>query len=444
MENKRRGIKKSRRGMTLVIAVVIVVVLAMLGIGLLQLARNARLQAVKDVLQMSARSAADAGIEHAVRYMIDGWNTAPVKSAWLLGWDATIPGTDSGLPGGNPVSVSLDGTFGNASFSYNIYKGTKEDGYQIISTGTAAGVTRTVHAAVVLRSVFFGIGAKRDIYVSPGMKLGTVPDGGKFVMQTNSIDPAAITLKPNIVIPGDVVVGPGGDTDIAINLAKSVVITGDTKAAEDYIDFPPVYPPEYLVSSPYSIPRIDSNDPNIAYIEENIKLDELRLGTAPLNLVKTLKVIGNKVEVFVDGFTQLPPNTELIVTEGSSLVLYLGGDMELKSDIRYGDIPPVNDEEIEDAARAISIMGTVDPITEIPLCTEIQFFPFNDFYGTIYAPDADPLYIAPGGDFYGAVVGADNLTLKPVGTFNFVTALYEFPDIEVMYMGIKHGSWWEE
>ena len=37
MKNRREGVKNSRRGMTLVLAVVIVVILALLGIGLIQL-----------------------------------------------------------------------------------------------------------------------------------------------------------------------------------------------------------------------------------------------------------------------------------------------------------------------------------------------------------------------------------------------------------------------
>ena len=442
---KSENNKKNRSGVALILAVTIVIILFLIGIGLIQLGRNARLQAVRDVVVISARTAADAGIEHAVRYMIDSWNTAANKPDWLSQWND---------PAGNELKVTypassylpMGDTFGNSEFQYKIYKGIKSNGYRVVSTGRAAGRTRIVHAAVVLRSVFFGVGAKRDIYISTGMILGTVPDNDMFIVQTNSIEDNAITLKPGLTIPGDVICGPGGDVATAIDFAPNVTIVppGESKAASDYIDFPPVYPPEELLSLPFSGPRIDVNDPHIAYIDGNIKLDELQFGTGLLTDVETLYIEGD-VKIFVDGFTYLSPGIQLIVTKDSSLVLYLGGNMDVKpgSDIIYGDTPHITDDEIIEAAKAISIKGTVAP-DGTPYCTEIQFFPNGDFYGTIYAPDADPLYIAPNGDFYGAIVGADNITLKPGGTFMFIPSLVDIEDVEVLHMGIKHGSWWEE
>lgn len=457
---KRKNNRTKRSGAALVLAVIMVIILFLTGIGLIQLGRNARLQAVKDVLKISARSAADAGIEHAVRYMIDVWNGETDKDAWVYStwYDATVwtdpavPATAIGYP--LPAPINLGGTFGDAEFQYNIYKGTRSDGYQIISTGTAAGATRIVHAAVVLRSVFFGIGAKKDIYIYPGMDLGTVPDGETFTIQTNN-EPddekkPAIILKPGTYVPGDVIVGPGDDIDEEIDSAPNVTITGEAKAAEDDIPFPPVYPPNpSLPVGSWTVPD-EVNEPNVAYISGDVELNGLTLGSG----IDTLYIEGNpavnggEVNVFVDGFTYLPSGTQLIVAKDSSLVLYLGGNMDIKpgSMITYANISEVTnptDEFIIEAASSISIKGTV-AIDGTPLCTDIQFFPNGDFYGTIYAPDADPLYIAPGGDFYGAIVGAGNITLKPGGTFMFIPSLVDTNDVEVLYMGIKNGSWWEE
>ena len=262
MKDKRGKIKNSRGGMVLVLAVIIVLILALIGIGLLQLGKNARLQGVKDVLKISARSAADAGIEKAVRVMIDSWNTATNKTTWLSSWNDPNAATPN-LSG----SVSLGGTFGNATATYGIYKGTQSKGYRITSTGTAGGVTRTVHAAVVLRSVFFGVGAKEAVRIEPGMTVGTVPDNDIFIIQTNSILPGAVTLKSGLTIPGDAVVGPGGDPDIAINSGSNVVIEGEAKASEDYIYFPPVYRPTGLPVG--TLTKVGSN----YYIYGNIQIN---------------------------------------------------------------------------------------------------------------------------------------------------------------------------
>jgi len=434
--------------MTLVIAVVIVVVLALIGLGLTRLGLNARLQAVKDVLQISARSAADAGIEHAVRWMIDSWNAATDKPTWVYTtwYDATewtdpaIPATDIGYS--LPAPVDMGDTFGDATFTYNIYKGTRPNGYQVVSTGTAAGVTRTVHAAVVLRSVFFGVGAKEEIYISPGEDFSTVPADETVKIWTN--DPGdeknpAVILKPGTYIPGDVIIGPGGDPDIGIDYAPNVTITGDAKPAEDEIPFPPVYPPDPpLPADSWTIPD-EVNEPNAAYISGDIELNGLTL----TGVINTLNIEGD-VEIFVNGDTYLGTNTKLIVTDGSSLILKLGGNLMVMpgSYIIYGATPHVTDDEIIEAAKAISIKGTV-ALDGTPLCTAIDFKPDGDFYGTIYAPDAS-LYIASGGDFYGAIVGGLDITLKPVGSFVYIPSLVDINDVEVLFMGIKHGSWWEE
>ena len=428
-------------------AVVVVLILALIGVGLIQLGRNARMQVVRNVSVISARAAADAGIEHAMRFMINSWNGATDKAVWLAGWyDAA--GTSEGAAFG---PVSLNDTFGSATFSYVINKGTQANGYEVTSTGIAAGKTRIVHAAIVLQPAFFGIGAKENIDIFPGVELGTVPDGGTFILQTNSIESSAITLKPNITVPGDVVCGPGGDPDVAIDTANNVTIEGQVRISESYVDFPPIYVPSGLSGLPFGTPAIDPCDSSIAYIYGDMRLDELQFNSGVLTGVDTLYIQGNpavnsgEVNIFVDGFTLLSTGSQIIATKDSSMTLYLGGNMDVQpgADIIYSDTPHVTDAEIIEAASSISIKGTVAP-DGTPLCTEIQFYPNSDFYGTIYAPDADPLYIGSGSNFYGAVVGSNNISLKPGGSFMFIPSLTDMGDEETLYVGLKQGSWWEE
>jgi len=440
-------LNKTDKGSALVMAVVVVLILALIGVGLVQLGRNARMQVVRNVSVISARAAADAGLEHAMRFMIDSWNGATDKSAWLAGWHDTA-GTSEGAAFG---PVSLNDTFGSATFNYVINKGTQANGYEITSTGIAAGKTRIIHAAIVLRPVFFGIGAKENIDVFPGATLGTVPDGDIFTLQTNSIEPSAITLKNGITIPGDVVCGPGGDPCVAIDTAENVTIEGQIRISKSYVDFPPVYVPSGLSGLPFGTPAIDPCDSSITYIYGDMKLNGLQLNVGGPTTVDTVYIQGNpavnggEVNIFVDGPTILNPNTQIIVTEDSSMILYLGGNMDVKpgADIIYGDTPHVTDAEIIEAASSIRIKGTVDP-DGIPLCTEIQFSPNSDFYGSIYAPDASPLSIAPNGNFYGAVVGSNDITINPGGTFMFIPSLVNIGDEEILYVSLKQGSWWEE
>ena len=130
---------KTNKGSALVMAVVVVLILAFIGVGLIQLGRNARTQVARSIAVISAREAADAGFEHAVRFMIDSWDaTTTDKSDWVADWNDPTGETEAVVFG----PVSLSDTFGGATFSYTINKGTLAEGYQITSTGTASGKTR--------------------------------------------------------------------------------------------------------------------------------------------------------------------------------------------------------------------------------------------------------------------------------------------------------------
>ncbi|MBN2589346.1 MAG: pilus assembly PilX N-terminal domain-containing protein [Sedimentisphaerales bacterium] len=448
MKKKSRKFKNKKSGSMLALAMVIILVLALIGIGLIRLGLNARVQSMKDVTQISARSAADAGIEHAVRYMIDSWNASANKSDWVdnLWYDAAvwtnpaIPATEAGYT--SPVIQLGSDTYGKTEFQYTIYKGIREKGYQIVSTGTATSrsTTRTVHAAAVLKSSYIGVGAKEDIYLAPNVQLDTIPADEKIVVQTNGTDDGIITVKPGVTVPGDVVCGPGGNPDDAID--SKGIIEGQQLAAEEEIDFPPILAPSFT-SGTFTI----TTEPNVVTIgtvdsSTSIQLDDMYFGTGGLAGVDTLEISGN-VDIFVDGQTYLTPGTKIIVADDSTLDLYLGGNFWAQpgSSIIYGGEVSTEAGIIE-AASNISIKGTVDSDGNV-LCDEIRFQPDGDFYGTIYAPDAS-IELWPNGDFYGAVVGGYDVLIKPGGSYYYVPALVNTQDLEVLYMGIKYGSWWEE
>lgn len=271
-----------------------------------------------------------------------------------------------------------------------------------------------------MKSSFFGIGAKEDIYLSPGIICGTIPDNGYFVVQTNSTETSAITLKPNITIPGDVVVGPGGDIDTAVNLAKNVVIEGQTRASDDYIDFPPVYQPTGLPSG--NLVKDGNNKDYYIYGSSQLSstvLSNLK-STETLRIGNPAAVNKGAISISVTG-SELNLSGKLIVTPGYSLTLYLNQSLVTKPGFAftYGDTPLTTDAQKIEAAKAISIKGTVNS-DGTPACGSINFQPNGDFYGTIYAPDASPLYIAPTGSIYGAIVGAGTITLKPGVSYMFI------------------------
>ena len=131
----------------------------------------------------------------------------------------------------------------------------------------------------------------------------------------------------------------------------------------------------------------------------------------------------------------------MIVTEGSSLILYLGGDILVMpgSKILYSDTLPVTDAEIIEAASSICIRGAVAS-DGTPLCFDVDFRPDLNFYGTMYAPDAS-LVLEPGGNFCGSIAAKD-IILKPQGIFTYIPSLAN--NIVPLSMCVKKGSWWEQ
>ncbi len=427
----------------LALALVIVLVLAIVGAGMIRLGLNARLQSIKDVQQISARSAADAGIEHAMRYMINSWISSN-KGSWLAAWEDATNWTDPAVPatavGYSSPEIQLGSdTYGNAKFQYKIYKSTRLKGYQIVSTGKAGGLLRTVHAAAVLKSSFFGVGAKEDIYLAPNVIVDSIPADEKVVVQTNETSNSIITIKPGVTVPGDVVCGPGGNPDTAID--NKGTIEGQEMAAEEEIEFPPVLVPDKFAGMSYGI-NMTIAGPN-AYITGDTKLNGLNIGSGVFKNVTTIYIQGD-VDIFVDGATTLDsPDSKIIVTDNSKMDLYLGGDLSAspKCIISYGGELVTDAGKIE-AASSITIKGTATA-DGTPLCDKIHFQPNGNFYGTIYAPDA-AIEMWPNGDFYGAVVGGESVEIKPGGSYYYIPDLVNTQDIEVLYMGIKYGSWWEQ
>jgi hypothetical protein len=435
--------KNSRNcGSMLALAMVIVLVLAIVGAGMITLGLNARLQSIKDVKQISARSAADAGIEHAMRYMIDSWISSN-KGSWLATWEDATNWTDPAVPataiGYSSPEIQLgNDTYGNAKLQYQIYKSTRPKGYQIVSTGTAGGLTRTVHAAAVLKSSYFGVGAKEDIYLAPNVIVDTIPADETVVVQTNDTTNGIITIKPGVTVPGDAVCGPGGDPSTAI--FNQGTIEGQKRAAEEKIEFPPVFVPDKFSSIAYGA-NMTIAEPN-AYISGDTKLNGFVIGSGAFKNVTTVYIQGN-VDIFVDGLTTLDKNgTKIIVKDGSSLDLYLGGDLYAspKCTISYGG-EVITDAGIIEAASSISIKGTAAS-DGTPLCNDLHFQPNGNFYGTVYAPDAS-IEMWPNGNLYGAVVGGLSVQVKPGGSYYYIPSLVNNPDLETLYMGIKYGSWWE-
>ncbi len=459
----RKKQNNKQRGSALVLAVSIVVILAIIGVGLLRLGFYSRLQAIRTTQKISARAAADAGIEHALVAMLGWWEGLAIKERSAI---TTCP-----LLSGPTSHTFIDGsgnpdTYGSAGFIYDINgipndaNGQPIDNFAVAmieSIGTAGNMTKTVGVKLWFYSDFKAIGVEHGIIIRNSGMIYVIPLDADFTIQTNSIDSppqGGIELKNGIYIPGEVVIGPGGDTDVSVVEKKDVFIEDGAHVAADRMKFTARTPPNLPVGT-YDT---DPEDPNILIINSDGKFPNILLDPG-----KKIRIDGNHgidpesgdpipLKVYIIGEVLLKNDSEIEITSGSAVDLYLGGNMLVMqaADIVYegakalsdshGEIPdsswvPGYENFIIEAAKSLTIYGT-------ETCTNIEFNNGADLYALVHAPLAD-IRMKNSGDFYGAVVASNSFMMDNSSNFYFVAGLFNFLPDEILSMGIKPGSWWE-
>ncbi len=377
----------------LVLVVLVVLISFIIGTGLLALGTQSRVSSVNQVQDMKARSAADAGMERALQEI----NNAVRAKTW----------SESVTPYVNNAALP----FSDSVYSIKTHYDTT-DGYQVVSVGTDRDYTRSVSATLGLRGLFDNAIQCRDNIT---LKAGTVVDtidstismdpadcDEKAIIGTNSTDPDSIILNWGVVVDGDVVVGVGGDTSTVI---KDLGATMDSS-----------YPMSTSVEFPaISAPSLFGPDTSIG-----IKKNEKTIGpggdfpaTGRFNNIKmsqgtTLRVIGD-CTLYITGDVTMGQNSEILLdaSKNAKLTIYLDGDWN--SDNNSG----INNETT--ATNTFSLYGTG------PVGQAIDIKAKGEFYGVIYAPDAN-LTMYSGGNIYGSFV-TNNFELKNPAEFFYDASL---------------------
>lgn len=196
---------------------------------------------------------------------------------------------------------------------------------------------------------------------------------------TNGTGAGSITIDSNSTVDGDIICGMGGDPEIALDIDETSSVSGQIDSAAEFKDFPDVVVPEGL---PYMGDVEISND--TLTISENGDYSSLVIGQ------NSQLIISGDVTLHVSGLFSLGSNTELLITEGSSLTLYLSGSLDMNSNCSVNN---ANNDSTK-----LKFYGTEY------LDSNIQFDSNVAFYGAVYMPYAD-LTISSNIDFYGSVYG---------------------------------------
>ena len=331
--------------MVLVLVTAIGVIVGILAMATVDLGLHTRLLSIRNIQGINARAAADAGIADAVFWM----QQKLIREAH---WDegGFFPRT---------VTATLPGS--GASYNYTISTVDSRHSYQIDSTGSNGGQSKTVSEIIHVGSRWKGIGVLTNFDAKNGAVFQ-----GDLDIRTNSTQASEgqIALKTGVIIPGDVIIGPGGDIDSVLDIKAGTIIQGDTYAADEYLKFPPVSAPTPALGLPaLTKSETISTSGTYRYPSINLPKSGQLLITAP------------NVKLYVTGSVTMKNDSEIIVQVGASLELYLGGNLEGKNSTGFSNNT--------NNPGALKIYG-------LPTCASIEFKAKSNIYAALYAP-APPL-----------------------------------------------------
>jgi len=387
----KKLVQSKRRGSAIPLAVVAILILLAMGTGLLRLGLSSRVFSIRKTSDIMARCAADAGLTMALFRMNE-------KKQQVGLWDgSTLPqAIDEKLP------------HCDATYSYTV-TGDLTNGYSVTSVGKAGQAQRTVSATLRLKGLFeYAILTKESLILKPD----TLIDGYNsedpldtdfdIDISTQSTADSSIILNSGVAVKGDITVGVGGNPDTVIKDMGAT--TGDRVSG--IIEEPlPLIPP----------PALPNMGTDITAQGETVILNPGDSGqyndiiVTKGETVGVLEISGGDVVLYLTGDIDLGESCELVVKDGSSLTIYIEGDIHCRTN------SAVNAEFPPEEPSKFQIYGT----SEVQQSFDIKAK--NDWSGTIYAPNADVILYAKA-DFYGSTV-SNNFELKAGGNYHYDEAL---------------------
>jgi hypothetical protein len=336
-----------RNGSVLVILMFVSAVVALLGTSMLGVGYHARARATRTAQDLAARVAADAGLTKAMHTLVSQYD------------DGTLD------PDALPGEIDVDLPQFEGTFTYTIVAGPSGT-YTLTSVGSFLNSQRTVEAVMqpggtvheyaifVLQELILNNSAQVDWY-------NNEPDDDPLQIGTHSTGAATIKLGNSSYINGDVVVGAGGNPGTVIQ-NNGGTYTGAAYAQSQSHEAPAVSVPADLAASPGSGP-IDSN----RTISNSGKYTKIDLGNS-----EKLTINGD-VELYITGNVTLGNSAEIRINPGSSLVLYVDGNVVGNNSSKF-------DNRTNDATK-FKLLGT-------STCATITLKNSGTVYGLLYAPQA--------------------------------------------------------
>jgi len=388
-----KKLRQSKRGgSATVLAVVAVMILLAVGVGLLSLGMNRRIYSIRDASDITARCAADAGLTMALFEMNNKIQTKP--------WD------ESTLPQATDVNLAAC----DAVCSYKV-SGDLDGDYVITSIGVSGHAQRAVRSTTVLKGIFDNavytkadLILKSDTFIDGYNSLDALDKSTNADIATQSILDSTLVLNPGVVVNGDVRVGRGGNPDTVIK-DLGATIAGAAYAVPQTEPLPEISVPTGLVYMGSAIKASGDTVTITPADSGTYTAIALKSGKTP----GVLEISGGDVVLHTTGNIELGNSCEIVIKEGSSLDLYVDGDIHCRLD------SGINTQTATKEAKTLEVYATGEGTQTFDLKAK------TDWIGVVYAPNADVSLYA-GSDIYGAVV-ANTFELKAGGSYHYDRAL---------------------
>jgi Tfp pilus assembly protein PilX len=435
MKTMKRDSKTSKRGLVLPLIAAIALCLALLGIGILQLGFGSRVMSAMVMSEISAREAADAGLARALYSMnFAFYNNHPAES-----WPANGSGTLDNSQGSNvsySYVIEVDPTPANFGAYLITSTGTtgRENATGERTERTVYGLTRMTsqfdYALFVTNSIVMNNTAKVDGYNSNPLT-GGGPYGGSnqnFPVQIGSNTTEerqgpgdeGIFLHDGVEVIGDVAVGPGAEPGFVIDGIEGV--TGNTYSmGEAYTWSPIIIPSPAETIQPINFNHIMQPIGTLG-ITRIYECPNVNIGQGGI-----LEVSGH-VRLHVMGNMNVGNGAVILIKPESSLWIYVNGAFD------SGQSALFTQEVAVPRPGNFILYGTG------PINTPVTWTVRNngDFYGVIYAPNAN-LVVDAKGAIYGSI-SARSCDLKNSSMLHYDMAL---ADPTLFPAGYVIERWWE-
>ncbi len=383
-EKPVRKHNKNEQGAVLIIALLVSLMLLILSMPFLTKLSGAYRLSEKSYRTLAATNLAEAGIERAIWELNYGsiwtWDGDPNNRALDL--------IDLQAASGNGIGdvlISIQAPLGQLPFIESTGK------VMHISPTTIDRIVRVLLEREDSPSIFtygnFGdeglniVGsAYIDSYDSRKGAYGGDNVGEKGHSGTNATNQGCINLWNNAVIHGSAFVGPAADPEDVIVIQNNSEITGVQESLFEEKALPSVPPPEGL---PFH------GDYLLPVNNEDVILSSGEYSSFWLKPNSTVTIMADVI-LYVTGDFTMDSNSELAITNGASLSLYLGGTFIQQSESQINNLTM-------DPSKLL-IYGT-DSFNGV-----MDWRSGSSFYGAVYVPRADIEY-ASNADFYGSLIG---------------------------------------